>query len=376
MSRSLLGAGSRRFIGTQAQNDKKSIVKILGAGSMGCIVAHELAKSDKAVPILLFKSALRLNLYKAEGSKIKVTRPKAGDVETSSAEIAGQVAPLLSLGKNEPIENLIISTKSYVTRRAIAHCVPLLDANSNILILQNGMGMAESLRKEFWPNLWKAPTFYEAISTHGAYKRSNNAVNHVGLGKLTFAPAPGNRPDRTYEDAPDMIQALIESPELNAKYVSQDDMLITQMEKLVVNACINPITALLDCLNGDLVYGSKMTLTMKSIIHEAVKCFNAEFGNQLQSRPDAATRLNPQRLLKTVFEVISTTAENSSSMREDVRKSNRTEVDVINGYILRLGSKHGIPTRTNDLMVSMIYNKVSIDRGIERAALERAMQRS
>lgn len=336
--------------------------KILGAGAMGLLVAHELARLGKD-PVLLFKSKQRLGLYLSAGSKITLVRPHNESVETTAQTIKGELAPLPSV--NGPIENLVISTKSHSTVTALGPYIPFLNETLNVLILQNGMGMAEKLKSTFWAYSGNMPSIYEAISTHGAYKLTPNQVNHVGMGKLTIAPKFTKN-----SETPEMIQDLLKSSGLNASYVSLNAMLITQMEKLVVNACINPLTALLDCFNGDLLYGAQVIPMMKKVTKEAVQCFQAEFGAQIEDIDGARMRLDPDRLINTVLEVCKATSQNSSSMREDVRHMNKTEIDGINGYIVGLGKKHGIPTMTNKLLVLMVKNKVSIERGIEKSALD------
>ncbi|KAF3986624.1 hypothetical protein FT663_04343 [Candidozyma haemuli var. vulneris] len=342
-------------------------VKILGAGAMGSLVGHELARSGRVAPVLLFRFKERLDRFSADGSKITVVRTQDENVESSTAVMEGELAP--SGLSNEKIQNLVVSTKSYATIDALKPYVPYLDESSNVLILQNGMGMAEKLKGAFWAaSSSKIPTFYEAISTHGAYKPSPNIVNHVGLGKLTISPAGINT--GSVNEKPELVKALLDCHRLNACCVSQDDMLLTQMEKLIVNACINPLSALLDCLNGDLLYGSQVVPIMKRVIAEALDCFGVEFGKRIADIDGAKTFLNRERLLNSVLKICKDTAQNSSSMREDVRHMRTTEVEAINGYIWDLGKKHSVPTPVNRMLVFMVQNKVSIERGIEKSALE------
>lgn len=120
--------------------------KILGAGAMGLLVAHELARLGKD-PVLLFKSKQRLGLYLSAGSKITLVRPHNESVETTAQTIKGELAPLPSV--NGPIEKLVISTKSHSTVTALGPYIPFLNETLNVLILQNGMGMAEKLKSTF-----------------------------------------------------------------------------------------------------------------------------------------------------------------------------------------------------------------------------------
>lgn len=354
-------------------------VYILGAGSMGSLVAHEMTtKYPNALQmILLFKTQKRLNNFVNNNSELAIVKPRGQNIITSTSQLAaGRFPPTMKGEKPAPINNLIISTKTYQTKAALEPYIPNLNSNSNILILQNGMGMAQHLTETFWPNETNRPNILQAISTHGAYKTSPNVIHHVGQGKLTISQIPRKldiqKPEMKENELPEFIKLLLQVEELNANYLPYKSFLLVQMEKLIVNACINPLTAVLDCLNGDLLYGTKIVPIMKRVINEAVQVFKAEY-KILKNIPEANSFLNDDRLLNTVFEICKTTSQNSSSMREDMRNLNNTEIDWINGYIVGLGYQHKIPTPTNKMISSMVKNKLSIDRSLESTATNRLL---
>lgn len=355
-------------------------VYVLGAGSMGSLVAHEMASKYPNVlqMILLFKTQGRLNNFVKNNSELAVIKPRGQNIFTSTSQLAaGRFPPRLRDGQPAPINNLIISTKTYQTKAALERYIPNLSSSSNILILQNGMGMAQHLTETFWPNESNRPNILQAISTHGAYKTAPNVIHHVGQGKLTIAQIPRKldiqKPESKESELPEFIKLLLQTEELNARYLPYNTFLLVQMEKLIVNACINPLTAILDCFNGDLLYGTKIVPIMKRVINEAVQVFKAEY-KILQNIPETNSFLNDDRLLNTVFEICKSTSQNSSSMREDVKSLNNTEIDWINGYIVGLGYQHKIPTPTNKMISSMVKNKLSIDRSLESTATNRVLK--
>lgn len=346
---------------------------------MGSLVAHELtSKYPNALQmILLFKTQRRLSNFVQSNSELTMIRPRGHNIFTSTSQLtAGRYPPMLKDGKPALIDNLIISTKTYQTKTALEPYVQNLSSKSNILILQNGMGMAQHLTEAFWPNKANRPNIMQAISTHGAYKTSPNVIHHVGQGKLTISHIPKEselpKTDTKENELPEFIQMLLKTESLNACYVPYQSFLLVQMEKLIVNACINPLTAVLDCLNGDLLHGTKIVPIMKRLVNEAVQVFKAEY-QILKDIPEANSFLNDDRLLNTVFEICKTTSQNSSSMREDVKNLNHTEINWINGYIVDLGYKHKIPTPANKMITSMVKNKLSIDRSIEATATSRVL---
>lgn len=348
-------------------------VFVLGAGSMGSLVAHELALGGVFVPTLLLKTRSRLEAYHLEGSTLSLLRPLGSESVSSNVQVDALRRPLFGKdGELLMIENLIVSTKTYSTIRAIKPYLENISEDTNILILQNGMGMETALKDEFWRRTSGMPKIFLAISTHGAYKTSANSIHHVGLGSITIAQVPDLASDEGYAQPPPFIKAITDSPALNASFRPYKEFLLLQMEKLVINACINPLTAVLDCYNGELLNGSHVLQIMKRIVKECADCFRAEYP-QLEDIPQANTYLDYDRLLASVVEICKLTSQNSSSMREDVRSLNRTEIDSINGYIVQLGYKHKVPTPTNKLVMNMLLSKLSIEKTRESMALEKSI---
>ncbi|KAK6456020.1 2-dehydropantoate 2-reductase [Scheffersomyces xylosifermentans] len=342
---------------------------ILGAGSMGCLLAHELSQAfpKQVQPILLFRNQSRLNQFRADGSQVRVIRRKDSNVSTTTSILDSDRQPPFKDGKKQTIENLIVSTKTHSTIKAIDPYIDHLTANSSILILQNGMGMAQRLTERFWPTLKDRPKIFQAISSHGAYKSAPSDIHFVAPGKLSISYIPKPDEDSPDVECPEAFKYILETESLNASYLKYEDFLLIQMEKLVVNACINPLSAILDCFNGQLLYGTNMVPIYKRVIREAVDVFEAEF-KELKKIPQANAVLGKERLLETVLTMNKATAQNSSSMREDVKHLAQTEVDWINGYIVDLGTKHGISTPTNIMLVDLVKSKLSIDQSIEQEA--------
>lgn len=360
---------------------------------MGSLVAHELALGSRLSPILLLRNSARVNAYNQTGLAISVLRKTGGEVSASRVEIPAFCRlPVGSGGHLQHIDHLVVATKAHAVTKALKPYVKHLLGTSTVVFLQNGMGVSAEVQKSLWPQKENMPMFYQAISTHGAYKLTPSTINHVGIGSLTMArlptvseengssihlpqsPSDSQPPDlaessqtNASPSQPPLVQALLESG-LNALCVLFERFLLGQMEKLVANACINPLTAVLDCLNGDLLLAPKTIPLMKRVVRECVDCFRAEHP-QLLHIPDAATYLDKDRLLSVVLDLCRATASNSSSMREDLRRLHRTEIDWINGYVVRLGYAHQVPTPTNRMLMELVQSKLTMERAKENMAL-------
>lgn len=355
-------------------------VFILGAGAIGSLVGHQLALANKVAPTLLLKSEAAVKQFNKLGSSLNLVAHRPQFNVSRKVDIKAQSTRSLKL--DAPLKNLVVATKTYATQEAIRPLVKYLDSDSNVLLLQNGMGMVSRLEEEFWPTLHNVPTFYGAVNTHAAVKTNVNTVQHYGIhGSINIARLPLSRGSDvarhgkwSHSDVPPIVQALMDTAALNVTFVSHKRLLLMQMEKLIANACINPLTAALDCLNGDLLYGAKVADVMLRVVKESVECFKMEYGSVLLL-PEAGVILNHERLMASVLELCRKTAMNSSSMRQDILSLNPTEIDWINGHIVNLGRKWGIPTPTNRILVNLVKDKLSIERAKENEPFNDVLSR-
>jgi 2-dehydropantoate 2-reductase len=109
--------------------------------------------------------------------------------------------------------------------------------------------------------------------------------------------------------------------------------------KLFINVGINALTAIFNCQNGALLDLPPARAQLAEAVREAVAVAKA-MGIPIREEP-----------LGTTLEVCRATAENISSMLQDVRRQRPTEIDAINGAVVDLGKKLGISTRTNEQLV-------------------------
>lgn len=340
-------------------------VYVLGAGSMGSLVAHYMSLAHPELSmVLLMKTQARLDNFVRHNSEISVVK-KDGIVRAQLA--AGGMSPMRKDGNPAHIENLIVATKTHATETALEPYLKNISSSTNLLLLQNGMGMPEYLTRKFWPS-GNRPQIFQAISTHGAYKSSQNVVQHTVNGSLVIAEQPEiTQHTTTTIPLNPLVDAIVSTPELNASHVNYSDFLLAQIDKLIANACINPLLAIYDCFNGDLLLSTHLLPILKQIVNEARAVFLAEY-KVLNENPQAAASLDTERMLAHVVRMFELTAANSSSMREDIRNLNTTEIDWINGFLVRVGKQHGINTPANLMLVNMVKSKLAIERGLDQRA--------
>ena len=227
----------------------------------------------------------------------------------------------------DPIEHLLVCTKAWAVESAIKAVAHRLSATSVVVLLCNGMGIAEAV----------APLIGEAQlvvgSTTSGCRRSNEGELIVSgdgrtqLGMLDSSPAP------TWLSP--WRQGV---PEFEWETGIRSVML----GKVALNAVINPLTALHGVTNGDLMQPPLQAIT-EDVIKEVQSLLCSADAGEIASALPAQVRA-----------VCDSTAANHSSMRVDMESGKRTEIDAIVGWLLSSLTPH--PPATP--LLSELYNAV------------------
>ncbi|KAL0068650.1 2-dehydropantoate 2-reductase (Ketopantoate reductase) (KPA reductase) (KPR) [Marasmius tenuissimus] len=306
------------------------------------------------------------------------------------------------------IESLFVTAKANQTLPALRRLSSRLSPYSTIVLMQNGMGVYEELIQELFRNPLSRPHFILASNTHGVYPKAPFEVVHAGVGEIKFGimPDPAGRnfeaafdpslypPDRRgklsdivqsetdpqfarYKSLRNSVAALVLMDALNTTWVPMEEMQIAMRRKVVVNSVINPLTSVMGCRNGEIFKTEAGIQMMQFVCREAARVFAAEAAEQagISSHPTRTEegdedqtlsfRVSPlleaKSLEKECLRVAEATKHNISSMLGDVRRGSReTEVNYMNGYLLRLGRKYNIPMPTTLALWRMVYMRSAI----------------
>lgn len=296
---------------------------------------------------------------------------------------------------SEPIHNLIVTTKAPLTVTALSSVRHRLSSTSTICFLQNGMGIIDDVNKHLFPVEEERPNYVQGIISHGANVPPEVAARdpffavHAGHGTIALgllpradssstsgeaaaaesADAPdanprGKRASKTQLWAPSaryLLRTLTRTPVLCAVGFAPTELLQLQLEKLAVNSILNPLTSLIDARNGNILYNFALTRTMRLMLAETSLVFRSL--PELKGVPNVNTRFSPERLETLVVSVSNKTKDNISSMLADVRAGRRTEIEYINGYIVRRGEELGIKCVVNyAIMQTIIGKSVVVER--------------
>ncbi|MDX1377905.1 MAG: 2-dehydropantoate 2-reductase [Anaerolineales bacterium] len=216
-------------------------------------------------------------------------------------------------------KNAIVLVKAWQTERVATQLRDCLADDGLALTLQNGLGNRETLIQSLGSNRAALGS-----TTTGATLLGPGQVKAGGEGVISLEQNQALGP----------LEAALKAAGFNVQSVEDAGALI--WGKLVVNAAINPLTALLRVKNGELLKRPSARELMKALALETAEVAQAE-----------GIQLSFDDPLKIAEDVAHKTAENTSSMLQDVLRGAPTEIDAICGAVVRVGEIHGIETPVN-----------------------------
>lgn len=213
----------------------------------------------------------------------------------------------------------LVLVKAWQTERAANQLAICLRADGLAVTLQNGLGNDEILA-----GILGRSRVGRGVTTMGATLIAPGLVHLGGEGPVTLEAHPRLA----------SLQEFLRVADFDIRTVEDAQPLI--WGKLVVNAAINPLTALLQVKNGGLLENPTARILMGELAGEAASVAEAYKIILPLSHPDSAAE-----------DVARRSADNMSSMLQDILRGAQTEVDAINGKIVQLGEKKNIPVPVN-----------------------------
>ncbi|CAI1741520.1 MULTISPECIES: 2-dehydropantoate 2-reductase [Serratia] len=224
-------------------------------------------------------------------------------------------------------ELLLVTLKAWQVSSAVSTLLPKLNPRCAILLLHNGMGTQDELPANNQPIL-------QGTTTHAA-RHDGSTIIHVASGTTHIGPTSPAAQSLSHL-AEVLHQAL---PDV----AWHNNIASANWRKLAVNCVINPLTALYNCRNGDL---QRYPEQIELICREVSSVMEME-----------GYHTSCEGLQQYVMEVIQSTADNVSSMLQDIRTQRHTEIDYITGYLLRRARSHGVTLPENARLFELIKRK-------------------
>jgi len=247
--------------------------------------------------------------------------------------------------KDEDIDLIILSVKAYNTEEALKDIKQIIKDNTILLLTQNGYGNYELAIKYIGKDktLLSRVIFGAKVIEKGKVNITVNA-DDVIIGQ----------PDRALpEDKIKDIVNVIRKSGIPTSY--SPDVYKILWDKIIYNCALNPLGAILSCSYGDLADNRYTREVMNKIVNEIfeiTKAYKIELNWE-----------NPKDYLNFFYKkLIPPTKEHYPSMFYDIQTGKRTEIDALNGAIVRLAKAKGLETPTNELITNLIKFKEKINR--------------
>ncbi|GMK42968.1 2-dehydropantoate 2-reductase [Paenibacillus glycanilyticus] len=311
-------------------------IHIVGGGAIGLLHAGLLAQTGQEVTVWTRtdKQAERL---REEGIRLETLDGDARDIPVNSYSLASlQACTKGQAGdgaEQSPAWILLTVKQSHIDEPLLNQLQLLSSGKTAILCLQNGIGHMDKLAAALPRAL-----LYAGVTSVGA-RRLDDArhVRHTGDGPLWFGAYAEDKKDDNLQI---LLLNILKSAGFHAGLSNEMKDMIYQ--KLLINAVINPLTAIYDTTNGELPQHPSRLKLMRALFEETSAILTADG----MKSSDNGWQL--------VMRVCEATAANVSSMLSDVRAGRQTEINWINGGVSGLARRLGIASPFNDAVTTLV----------------------
>jgi len=279
----------------------------MGAGALGCLYGYLIQKAGYDV------------VFVARGKQLEALK--------KGLKITGLVDDFVEVnarGKPVNADVTFVTVKAYDTAE-VAKLLAKVDCGI-VVSLQNGIGNEEILMRHLRRVLGGVTTYASNLVDYGCIEFAGVGVTYVGELNGVIS-----------DDALAVVEILRNSG-INAEAV--EDIVKRKWIKAVINSVINPITALLKIRNGVILEVDELWHLALSVLREGEAVLRA-MGFDIE-------------LEDTLRDVLVKTAKNKSSMLQDVERGKKTEIDFINGAIIKKAEELGMDTPYNKALFSLV----------------------
>jgi 2-dehydropantoate 2-reductase len=293
-----------------------SKIAVMGAGAVGCYYGGMLARAGHEVTLVArpqHAEAVRKNGLRLE-SKDFDERIRVGAAEDASGVRGAEL--------------VLFSVKSPDTERAGAAMAPHLGRDAAILTLQNGVDNAERLAAALGREVLPA-VVYVAVEMAGPGHVKHHGRRELLIGRSPHGSDISSRIARMFGDAGVPVEV-------------SDNVVGALWQKLIVNCAYNALSAITQLPYGRMVKGEGVPAIMQDVVDECLAVARA------------AGVTVPGDLLAAVPKIAETMPGQFSSTAQDLARGKPTEIDHLNGYVVRKGAALGVATPVNRLLLALV----------------------
>jgi len=298
-------------------------VAIIGPGAIGSCLAVRLALAEGGPHVTLID-------YRADRADRLSARPIR--IHTPDGDLESRIP--VRLRPETPPDLVILATKAHAARAAAASAASWI-GRAPLLAIQNGLGVAEEVAR-----VLPETTVITAVSYQAATLLAEGDVRHVA-NLPTHLGYEGRPPDAAARAAARAVADLLNRAGLPAAV--EPDMTPIVWTKLLINAALNPTAALAGVTNGQVALRPTLRAMAQAIAEEGAAVARA-----------AGVRLPYDDLLEAVFRTARQSADNRCSMLQDLDAGKPTEIDYLNGALVRIAEAHGAAVPVNRAVTALV----------------------
>ena len=287
-------------------------IAVMGAGAVGCYYGGMLARAGHDVTLIA--RAQHVEAVQKRGLRMETKAFDANVPVQASAEASGARGAKL----------VLFSVKSTDTERAGAALAPYLEPGAVVLSLQNGVDNAERLAATLGRDVVPA-VVYVAVEMAGP-----GHVRHHGRGELVIGRSPASA----------RIAAAFGAAGVPVEV--SDNVIGALWAKLVVNCAYNALSAITHLPYGRMVQGDGVPAVMRDVVDECLAVARA-----------AGVEV-PGDMRQAVPRIAQTMPGQFSSTAQDLARGKPTEIDHLNGFVVRKGDALGVPTPANRVLLALV----------------------
>ena len=310
-------------------------IAVVGAGAVGSFYGAMLARAGHKVTLI--GRPAHVQATKRDGLKL--------DLATSSATEIVQIGASTELSSLQSADLVLFCVKSTDSASVARQMAPHLAPHALIMSLQNGVENAALIAQQV-PHAVIPCVVYVA-----AEMPAPGCVKHHGRGELVMGTMQASRlkdPQKTLQD----IVALFGSAQVPVQ-ISQNVM-AELWSKLMINCAFNAISGLAQIQYEKLAALESVRATQTALVKEVIAVALAD-----------GIHLSESAALEAVAKISVTMGSQKSSTAQDMARSKPSEIDHLNGFIVRRGQALGVPTPVNQAMFSLVklVESAYIDHG-------------
>ncbi len=306
-------------------------VLITGLGALGTVFATLLKKAGLTVYALTREK----HLSSFPDHRLRVTGIW-GEHEAIIDGVYGSIEPL----RDKAFDLIVITVKSYDTKTVIDQVKPLVGTHTLVISSQNGYGNYEAIAQTVGSEHTLLARIIFGVKVLSPGRAEVTVIaDDVRIGQPAGAVDAGRMQD---------IATTFSVAGIPTKYAENIESIL--WDKILYNAALNPLGAILECTYGQLAEQAETRDLMDRIIDEIFLVAKAHnFALNWKSADDYKNHFYTK--------LVPPTAKHFPSMYYDMKAGKRLEIDALNGAIVRLGREKGISTPLNETITRIIRAK-------------------